>query len=263
MHAIDNFMQKYLYILFIFCLISCSGNDESSENQNLTAPEPSKILSFYAELPIISSLNKNWYYECSYENGLLKMMKGKLVKQYNGSEMFFSTPYSLLSYSPNKVIIEHSDADGEIKKIVQTLENNMLKKSEMYNEFDELITVKNFSYEVDKILVHTKRYSWDTYDTYFFDSFKNLTKSEKLEKSSDINIKLTTTYYTNFDTAKNPYKKLYLINDSFFVKSLSTNNYRKITYTIDNLQNPQSIPGNGNSEWAYQYDSNGQVSLYH
>ncbi|WP_129536095.1 hypothetical protein [Chryseobacterium sp. 3008163] len=72
---------------------------------------------------------------------------------------------------------------------------------------------------------------------------------------------MTTIYYSNFDTAKNPYKKLYLMNENFFVKSLSANNYRKMSYTIEYLQNPQSVPGNGSSEWTYNYDSNGQVII--
>jgi hypothetical protein len=263
LHPIDNFMQKYLYILFILCLTSCSGNDDSSENQfnDSALLEPNKILTYYAELPTVGSLNPNWYYEFFYENGKLKRMNGKLVKQYNGIEMFFNNPYSTLSYSANQVIIEHSETDGDIKKVINTFDNDRLKKSEMYSQYNELIAEKNFSYEADKISVHTHRYSWDTYDTYYFNSAKNLIKSEKLEKSSNVSNKLTTTYYSNFDTAKNPYKKLYLMNENFFVKSLSANNYRKISYTIEYLQNPQSVPGNGSSEWTYNYDSSGQVII--
>lgn len=265
MPAITHCMQKYLYILLVLCLISCRGNDDSLENQSDVSAvlEPNKMLTFYAELPAIGSLYPNWYYEFFYENGNLKRMNGKLVKQNNGIEMFFNSPYSTLSYSGNQVIIEHSETDGDIKKVINTLDNNRLKKTEMFSQYNELIAVKNFSYETGKISVHTNRYYWDTYDTYYFNSDNNLIKSEKLEKSNSISNKLTTTYYSNFDTAKNPYKKLYLMNDNFFVKSLSANNYKKISYTIEYLQNPQSVPGNGSSVWTYNYDSNGQVILYH
>lgn len=244
-------------------MISCSGNDDSTENQynNSALLEPNKILTFYAELPTVGSFNPDWYYEFLYENGKLKRMNGKLVKQYNGVEMFFNSPYSTLSYSANQAIIEHSETFGDIKKVINTLDNDRLKKSEMYNQNNELVGVKNFSYDTDRISVHTNKYSWDTYDTYYFDSAKNLIKSEKLEKSNNVSNKLTTTYYSNFDTAKNPYKKLYLLNENFFIKSLSTNNFRKITYTIENLQNPQSIPGNGGSDWTYKYDADGQLIL--
>lgn len=257
-------MKKYLYILLVFFLASCGGSDDVVENQsnNTSAElEPNRILSFYAELPTAGMFNPSYYHDFTYENGKLKKMTGKLVKQANGQEMFFTNAYSLLSYSSNTVTVEHSETNGDVKKVIHTLENNRLKKSEMYSQFDELIMVKNFSYEADKILVHSKRYSWDTYETYFLDASKNLTKSEKLEKSSNISTKLTTTYYSNFDTAKNPYKKLYLMSDNFFIKSLSENNYRKITFTSEDLQNPQSLPGNGNSEWTYNYDSNGQVII--
>ncbi|WP_326982229.1 hypothetical protein VUJ46_18800 [Chryseobacterium sp. MYb264] len=41
-------------------------------------------------------------------------------------------------------------------------------------------------------------------------------------------------------------------------------NYRKIEGTTELLNTQNPFPnGNFNSEWTYQYDSNGQVLLYH
>ncbi|MBW7676116.1 hypothetical protein [Chryseobacterium chendengshani] len=262
-------MRKISYLFLAFLLLSCSGNnDDLQDNQNNTSNElePSKIWTYYAELPTITMQNPDWYYQFSYENGLLKRMNGRLSKINNsGSDLYLFSHdiFSNVSYSGNQIVVEHSQNDGEIKKIIYTLENGKVEKSESFNEYNDLIITKIFSYETDKISVHTKRYTFDTYDYYFFDSNKNLIKSEKLEVSSNIQTKLTTTQFLNFDQAKNPYKKLYIVNDNFFVKSLSSNNYRKITYTTQYLQYPELNPGFGNTEWTYQYDSNGQLILYH
>ncbi|CAD7801735.1 hypothetical protein CHRY9390_00820 [Chryseobacterium aquaeductus] len=262
-------MKKLLNILLLLFLFSCSGNCDSLEevSQNFNSDlEPSKIWTYYAELPIITTQNPDWYYQFSYENGLLKRMNGKLYKMGNSGFEFYTFSQNVstnFSYSGNQIVVEYSENDAEIKKSINTLESGRIKKSESFDEFNNLIITKNYSYETDKISVHTKRYTFDTYDTYFFDSNKNLIKSEKLQVSSNIQTRLTTTQYLNFDQAKNPYKKLYIVNDNFFIKSLSENNFRKITYITQNLQYPELNPGSGYSEWTYQYDADGQVILYH
>ncbi|KUJ54759.1 hypothetical protein [Chryseobacterium aquaticum] len=260
-------MRKIFYLLFTFLLWSCSSNDDSQDSQNNTSYglEPSRIWTYYAELPISTTKNPDWYYQFSYENGLLKMMNGKLYKMGNSGFEFYTFSQNVsanFSYSGNQIVVEYSENGGEIKKSINTLESGRIKKSESFDEFNNLIITKNYSYETDKISVHTKRYTFDTYDTYFFDSNKNLIKSEKLQVSSNIQTRLTTTQYLNFDQAKNPYKKLYIVNDNFFIKSLSENNFRKITYITQDLQYPELYPGSGYTEWTYQYDSNGQVILY-
>ncbi|OCK53141.1 hypothetical protein BA768_00875 [Chryseobacterium sp. CBo1] len=262
-------MKKLLYILLAFAVISCSGTDdilqEATFQNNSSELQPDKIWVYYAELPVITNVNQDWNYKFLYENGLLKRMTGRLNKVNSGGSniYFFSNDiYTNVSYLPNQVVVEHSEMHDGVKKIVHTLQNNKLIKSEIYNNYNEIYQVKNYSYEANKISVHTKWYSWDTYDTYFFDSNKNLIKSEKLELSGNVETKLTKTDYLNFDTAKNPYKKLSLLNENFFVKSLSENNYRKISYTTQYLPNdPQILPGNGYNEWTYQYNSDGQVVL--
>lgn len=141
------------------------------------------------------------------------------------------------------------------------MENGKLKSRYLYYDADSWFSEKTYSYQTDKIVVHEKTYTWEYITTYFFDSNENLIKSERLEKSGGIDSKLTTTFYSNFDTAKNPFKKLYLCNDNFYEKSLSKNNYRKIDYTVQDLQNTQFPPGSGHSEWTYSYGSDGQVIL--
>jgi hypothetical protein len=260
-------MKKNLYILYTtgILLFSCTGTDEMEiqNGKNLSVDiQPEKISVQYAALPKITSLDPALNYEFSYENGYLRKMSGKVIFT-GGFELFFKNESSVLSYNNNQVTIEHSEtADNGAKNIVYTMENNKPKKAELYDAYSFLFSKKEYFYETNKIITYEKTYTWEYYTTYFFDSSKNLIKAEKLEKSAGIDKKLTTTFYLNFDKAKNPYKKLYLLNDNFYEKSLSENNFRKITYTIQDLQNTQYPPGYGNAEWSYNYNSSGQVILH-
>lgn len=259
-------MKKLFYFLFFLGIVSCStsSDDTLGDQQNIADLEPNKAFVHYMESPKVSSLQPSWYYTFTYENGRLMKMIGKFVKSESiwSPDSFYSDSFTTLSYHSNKIEVKFSD--NTYYTIVYTMENDRPKKAELYNQFNELITLKTYTYESGKIKIYSKTYnSLETFYTYYLDSSNNLIKSEKLEKSGGLDKSLTTTTYSNFDTAKNPFKKLYLLNDNFYEKSLSKNNYRKINYTIQDLQNPEYLPGSGNAEWTYQYDTSGQIVLYH
>lgn len=258
-------MKKLFYFLFILGIISCStSSDNILENQQTpTDLEPNKAFAYYMESPKLALLQPSWYYTFNYENGRLIKMTGKFVKSENAwlPDSFYSDSFTTLSYHNNQIELKFSN--DTYPTIVYTMENDKPKKAELYNQFNELITVKNYTYESGKIKIYSKTYTFETYYTYYLGSNNNLIKSEKLEKSGGVDKTLTTTTYSNFDSSKNPFKKMYLLNDNLYEKSLSSNNYKKINYTIQNLESPQSLPGKGDAEWTYQYDSNNQVVLYH
>ncbi|SHF22572.1 hypothetical protein [Chryseobacterium takakiae] len=255
-------MKKFFYILCIAGIFSSCDNDESAAivDQEL---QPEKISAFIASFPkSYSSIDPHLNYEFSYENGLLKKASGKIMSPAPGITTFMTDPYSLFSYNNDKISIQHSEIAGNgAKKEICNVENGKLKSRYLYDSSDSQFSEIIYTYQADKIIVHEKKYTWEYFTTYFFDSNQNLIKSEKLEKSGGIDSKLTTTFYSNFDTAKNPFKKLYVCNDNFYEKSLSKNNYRKIDYTVQDLQNPQFLPGSGHSEWTYSYGSDGQIIL--
>lgn len=254
-------MKKIFYILCIAGIFSSCSNDDSViiAEQDL---QPEKIFVFIASLPKSYSIDPHFNYEFSYENGLLKKASGKITAVTPYITMFFEEPYSLFTYNNDKISIQHSEeADNGAIKEICNMENGKLKSRYLYHDPDSWFSEITYTYQADKTVVHQKTYTWEYITTYFFDSNQNLIKSERLEKSGGIDSKLTTTFYSNFDTAKNPFKKLYLCNDNFYEKSLSKNNYRKIDYTVQDLQNTQFPPGSGHAEWTYSYDSNGQVIL--
>lgn len=258
-------MKKLLYLIFVLNLMSCSvNNDVLEDQQDITVDlEPNKAFVHNMQFPKIISLDLK-YYTFNYENGRLIKMVGKLMS--NG--LFFSEPYISLSYNNNKVTLKHSDDPNNI--VVYTMENNILKSAELYMYDNILVSKKSYTYETDKVIVYEDRFNKnnEVLTTFFFDSNKNLTKSEKLEKSGGMDMKFTTVTYLDFDHAKNPFKKLSLMNDNFYEKSLSANNFRAIEAISQNLPNPangntQYPPGYLNSQWTYPYDFNGEILLYH
>lgn len=269
-------MKKIFYFLFIaLSLISCDNHDDIiQENQQISHDlESDKAYAHYIDFPnIVVMLLPSWYYTFNYENGNLTKMAGKFVNPANiGLGSFYPDPFISLSYNNNQV--EVKDSESPYTKTVYTMENNRPKKSEYYEYADigEVLQItKTYTYEANTIVVYENFYNgnMEIYTTYFFDSNKNLIKSEKLEKSGGLDNKLTNTTYLNFDQAKNPFKKMFLINDNLYEKSLSANNFRAIKSISQYLPNPhngniQLPPGIKNANWTYQYDSNGQVLLYH
>lgn len=62
------------------------------------------------------------------------------------------------------------------------------------------------------------------------------------KKTGGVDNKVTTTIYSDYDTAKNPFRKLYLVNEDFYEKGLSANNFRAKKTTSQYLP----TPANGN-----------------
>jgi hypothetical protein len=245
----------------MMCLLSCSNNDDIQDIQtvqNTADLEPDRIWLYLADWPLNNA--HSWEYKFTYENGNLKKMSGQLADT-------FSYDYNrIVTYMGNKVTIESFPNNDNYRadKLIYTIENGRPINAEMYDSIDELMFKKNYTYESNKIKVYINWYDvQEIYITYYFDSNNNLIKSEKLEKEIGIDRKLTITNYSDFDTAKNPYKKLYLLNDTFYEKSLSANNYRKIKGTIQQFYTLTPMPpvifeNNCN----YTYDINGQIILH-
>lgn len=260
-------MKRIFYVLFILSLFSCSTNNDTIENTP-TEIEPEKGYIF--EMDYRSTMpDPNHYYQFTYENGRLKNILGKFYT-FSG---FSPNVLTQLTYSNNTVKIdyfEREDVHG-YKTIYYTMENNRPVKSEKYQNYNGypsyLETAKTYAYGPNKITTYVKKGGYEYYTTYYLDSNNNLSKSEVLEKMGGVDNKITTTTYSDFDNAGNPFKKLYLINDDFYEKSLSTNNFRATNTISQYLPTPANgnmtyPPGYSNSQWSYNYDTNGQVLLY-
>ncbi len=272
-------MKKLLYLSLALILFSCSSSDDTTENNN-PPPQPPVIQTEKAYVYGVDGVgqnpNHNEFYEFTFENGNLTNVKGRFYKIFMQMEnMFFADKITPLSYTNDKVIL--SELEGPnfpgYHEYRFTMVNNRPAKKEHYYVSTttgpgSVADTKTYTYEQDKV----KNIYWkieglggyEYFTTYYYDNNNNLTKSEFLEKINGVDNKLTTTIYSDFDTAVNPFKKLYLLNNELYEKSLSVNNFRKKVVTIENVN-----PANGNIPpktstkiWNYKYDVNGQVLLY-
>ncbi|AIL45774.1 hypothetical protein [Elizabethkingia anophelis] len=105
--------------------------------------------------------------------------------------------------------------------------------------------------------------SWDYIETivedYIYDSNNNLQKIiTTTHKTGNLNSSIKTKEITfgDYDTSKNPFVKLGILND-YFERSLSKNNFRsrtEITYNIN------GIPGDkSENTWTFMYDTKGNL----
>ncbi|MEE6129965.1 hypothetical protein V2E39_21375 [Chryseobacterium arthrosphaerae] len=265
-------MKKLFYIVFALSLFSCSTDNDATENSQADL-EPDKGYIFEMDLrSVMPSPEK--YYRFSYESGRLKSMLGRSYHHSSIGSVFHPDVLTLFTYSNNKVQIDYLGPEGSevYRTAYYLMENNRPVKEEIYDNYTKypsyLVTSKTYTYENNKIKIYQKRGGVEYYTTYFFDSQQNLTKSEILQKAGGIDEKVTTTTYSDFDNAKNPFKKLYLINDDFYEKGLSTNNFRTKETVSQYLPTPTNgntnyPPGYAKDQWSYNYDSNGQILLYY
>lgn len=265
-------MKKLLYLSLALSLFSCSSSDDTPAD---TPPPPviqtEKAYTYCSDGA--GTLNPKEFYEFTFENDKLTNIKGRFYPIYVQFEnLFFADHITKLFYTNNKVVVsqlEEANAVGH-NEYHYTMDNNRLSKKEHYyvnnsTGTSSLSFAKTYTYEQDKLksahLVFPGPGNYEYFTTYYYDNSSNLTKSEFLERINGVDNKMTTTIYSDFDSAANPFKKLYLINDTFFEKSLSVNNFRKKETTVVNLV--LSIPPKTSIKtWNYKYDANGQILLY-
>jgi len=264
-------MRRIFYILLVLGLFSCSTNDETTtvtENQTEDLQPDKGYIFEMDQRTTLRSPEK--YYQFFYENGRLQKMLGRNYFVTANVQIFYPDVITQLTYTNNKIQIDYLETEttSGYRTTSYLMENNRPIKAEQYykNGTDaELEMSRTYTYGANTINVYTKRGYQELFATYYFDGNNNLSKSETLEKTSGKNKQFTTTVYSDFDNAKNPFKKLYLVNDDFYEKSLSKNNFRAKESVIEYAEYPGGIPpqpGISKSKWTYNYDTHGQVLLY-
>ncbi|WP_288788805.1 hypothetical protein [Elizabethkingia miricola] len=282
-------MNKNLfYLLPIFILLfSCRNSDNESDIKTEQEFLVKKIsLTFIAvghknETP---SSENNIYYTFEYDSN------NRLIKKIGMMlPMPSSTGYNNYYFSKDaSTIIEYKGTSATLKDIStdpklmipeyredlilnnsnQIIEKNILYKYSMTNKKTKYFyngkllikretTYPNMPYDPSE--------SWDYIETivedFTYDSNNNLQKivttSHKTGNVKSIN-KIKEITFGNYDTSKNPFVKLGILND-YFERSLSKNNFRSRIETSYNIEgNPYK--GSENT-WNYSYDSNGNLIL--
>ncbi|WP_454046845.1 hypothetical protein [Chryseobacterium sp. Marseille-Q8038] len=265
-------MKKLLYLSLALSLFSCGSSYDSTDDTPSSIEDVEKAYVYCADGIGTGPLPEE-YYEFTYENGNLTKVKGRFYPVFvQFFDRFFPEPITKLIYSGNIVTVRELELGGipGYDEYRYTMNNNRPVKQESYHVKNatgrsSVSDTKTYTYEQDKLKnVHWELAGSGDYEyitTYYYDNNNNLTKSEFLERIKGVDNKMTTSIYSDFDTASNPFKKLFLINDTFFEKSLSVNNFRKKETTVVNLV--LNIPPKISTKtWNYKYDVNGQVLLY-
>ena len=283
------YMNKNLFYLFpIFILLfSCRNSDNESDIKNEQEFLVKKIsLTFITvghnnEIPS-SENNKHYTFEYDSNNRLIKkngmmfqissstgygyyffVKEASTVIEYNGK----SATLKNISSDPNFTISEYRE-DFILNNSNQIIEKNIPYKNSMANKkikyfYNGKVLIKrettypNRSYDPSE--------SWDYIETiiedFIYDSNNNLQKivttSHKTGNVKSVN-KIKEITFGNYDTSKNPFVKLGILND-YFERSLSKNNFRsrsEISYNIDGTPSDKS-----ENNWTFMYDTKGNLIL--
>lgn len=277
--------KKLLFaVLLSLSLSSCSSGDEDVQEVTTTVNNNDGDLMPTQLLKIIVGLEKDDpfgfdYYEVFTYDNQRKLVK---VDKKRGTQLF--QVYLNLNYSGNTVIVENRSYDPNIKILknttVYTLNNNgkVIEKYVPSPSFNGQVTYgsRKYYYEYDgqnklqKIILKypdivpgTPSYSYlkelERVDLFFYEgnNLKRIVSQSAEDYNSNSNIKQET-IFSDYDMAKNPFKKLGLI-ESYFYRSLSENNYRNLkVYNYDEEGTKTLVSEQG---WSFRYDQNNQLLL--
>lgn len=272
--------NSFLVIIILF-LLSCRSDEVVNIEQELM---PTKI-NFAITNPLElgnSSTDNNFEFQYDNQQRLIKKIGGFIpLSGSTGFSGFFSknvatqivyennlatvSEISLdtnLTLTPNRRIFTITNNQITEKYIPSTVTTNTWNNKKLVykylsNQLSEIVTsYPDMPYDPNDPYDYILTYS----DKFEFNNSGNLTKITKIEKHNDIIYGgKTEITFGNYDTAKNPFKKLYLLDDSFY-RSLSKNNYRLMQQKVyDNNNNVVSFSENS---WDFKYDSSGNLILY-
>ena len=283
-----NYMTKNLfYLLPIFILLfSCRNSDNESDikaEQEFLVKRLNPIFSPEGYNISASGPGVNSYFEFEYDS------KNRITKRI-GSVLQVST-YSYVFTDRIAIIIKYNNSSASIKKIDIKDPNSTIidiEENILFNNSNQIIEKNipslNHNSKYDKRIKYfynnktlVKRETtypnklfntlelWEYIETivedYIYDSNSNLQKIVTTShKAGSINSvdKIKEITFGDYDTSKNPFVKLGILND-YFERSLSKNNFRsraEISYNIDG----KPYKGSENT-WNYPYDSTGNLIL--
>lgn len=275
-------MKNYFYILFlIISIVSCRDD----ENKNIIEEEiiPEKIDYTYTKSISIPKSERNFILEYDSNKRLIHKKGGflslpastggfgslfamnlgtKIVYTNNSATLtdYYIDPNNNSSEKENCVYLLDGDrilekyipypdasAPWRNKKLIFKYNNN--------SQISEIITTfPNRSYNPNDPNDYILTYS----ETFEYNSSGNLLKITKVTKhNNEIFWDRTETEFSDYDNAKNPFKKLILLDD-FFYRALSKNNYRKI---VEKVYMAGALTSDSYYTWSFSYDTNGNLIL--
>jgi len=282
-------MNKNLfYLLPIFIILfSCRNNDNESDiktEQEFLVKKISPIYTPEGYRNVISTPENNKHYTFEYDsnnrlikkNGMMYPMssstgygyyffvrEASTVIEYNGK----SATLKNISTDPNFTISEYRE-DFILNNSNQIIEKNIPYKNSMANKkikyfYNGKILIKRETTYPNRS--YDPSLSWDYIETivedFIYNSNNNLQKIiTTSHKTGNVNsiTKTKEITFEDYDTSKNPFVKLGILND-YFERSLSKNNFRsrsEISYNIDSTPRDKS-----ENTWVFMYNTKGDLII--
>ncbi|MDR6761817.1 hypothetical protein J2Y38_002026 [Flavobacterium sp. 2755] len=270
---------KLLKFLFLALFITSCSNDDAPvnnpDNESLiTEIDPYLFLSRF--LPIYGEAMK---FTLEYDsNQRLTKKNGGFIDASTSTgfnKMFSNEVYTSFTYANNTVTIENFSTSPiftvqKETKLITLNSLNQIVTKEIPNTFNARLSKKqNFTYNGNKLVQIVTTYPnipfdasdpddyiWSYVENFYYDANGNLTKAEYLEQQNGVNKgKKIIRTFEDYDHSTNPFKKLQLLDDTFY-RSLSKNNYRKYT---ENQYSDDVLSFESTTTWGFNYDSNGQM----
>jgi hypothetical protein len=212
-------------------------------------------------------------------NALLQDLKvnGTTLPATTGFSGFFSKSVNTkIIYENNKATSSDYVDDPNLAiqpnyKVYTLLNNQIIEKYIPSNNpiFDKKLSYKYTNSILTEIITSFPNMPYDPKDPsdyvltasekFEYDYNGNLIKSIIVSKHNDvINGGRKETTFGNYDNARNPFKKLYLLEE-YFYKSLSKNNYKYLL--IRSYDQNNNITSFSESSWEFTYDSAGNIIL--
>ncbi|MBL1221337.1 hypothetical protein JET18_10830 [Chryseobacterium sp. L7] len=273
---------KLLFFATLLAFTSCSNNDDevSTEISQPVSQAPNKISCTFP-LMAQSSPGKdpNYYFEYDGQGKVIKKIGGIMTfpSSTGGGSVFSNSIYTTVSYNGNTAIIGTYSSDFNVKlnkrsfefdsqgRVVKSVIDSPYPEWEKhltytYDNAGKLVEISTQLPNMPYVPTDPNDYILTYIDRFTYDTSGNLQKVVATERRNNVDfLVLQETEFSNFDTAQNPFKRLALF-DEYFYLSLSKNNpQKKITR--------YSQPGGGFSyntqEWTNQYEPNGNLKLFY
>ena len=241
-------MKKLLPISILFLLLSCNNDDDSIQKNNTKLPQ-------YIHAKYLLDDNRpdfiDGLLEVSYKNSLPHELKGGLFLMFpNDNQGFNPNTIREFTHSNNEILVTQRNTLNNFISSEQTrfkITGNKIDSSTKFNINNS--NKHNTKYFYEKNNLHKTLEYWQNSNDellvdygieklYYFNTKGNL--DSIIEQNVVIRNDLSTHYDTvqfkykgveifeNYDNSPNPFKQLFLV-DELYKKSLSNNNYRKIT----------------------------------
>ncbi|MDX8567481.1 hypothetical protein OZ668_05770 [Elizabethkingia sp. HX XZB] len=274
--------KNLFYLLPIFILLFSYRNSDNESDikteQEFLVKKISPLFSPEGHMLLPSSeTKKNFEFEYDSKNRLTKRI-GLIISSAGPFYGFTDKIATIIEYNNSSASIKNIAVipDYPILDIKEDFkfnnENQIIEKyipAKYSNRMDKKI---KYLYDGKVLIKRETTYpnrsydpslSWDYIETFvedfIYDSNNNLQKIVTTShKTGNVNSITKTKEITfgNYDTSKNPFVKLGILND-YFERSLSKNNFRsrtEITYNIN------GIPGDkSENNWTFMYDTKGDL----